>query len=184
MKTAEIIAIGSELLCGQGVDSNSAYLAQRLTRLGIYDQCHCTVGDEQKAVSDAIRRALKRSDIVITTGGLGPTSDDITLQAIARGTHRKLLLQKDILKEIRRHFKHQSVAMPLENIRQAYIPAGSAWIHNLYGTAPGLIIKLGKKILIALPGVPAEFKSMMKIKVEPFLKAKFSLKEKSYLHHV
>lgn len=159
---AEIIGIGTEILLGQIVNTNSAYLSRGLAEQGIDAYYHLTVGDNPLRLYTAIIRALGRSDIVITTGGLGPTLDDITLETIAKVVQKPLIFKKEILTRIKTHFKKRHIRMPQNNIRQAYIPKGARWLKNGVGTAPGLIIETSGKILIALPGPPRELTPMFK----------------------
>ncbi|UCH11835.1 MAG: competence/damage-inducible protein A [Candidatus Omnitrophota bacterium] len=158
---AEIINIGTEILLGHIVNTNSAYLSRKLAEVGIDIYYHTTVGDNLLRLYAAIQRALGRSDIVITTGGLGPTVDDITLKTIARVLDKKLIYKDQIWQRIEDHFKKRHIKTPKNNLRQAYIPQGSRWLKNGVGTAPGIIAKKNKKILIALPGPPLELIPMV-----------------------
>jgi nicotinamide-nucleotide amidase len=167
---AEIVSIGTEMLLGQTLNTNSAYLSRKLAESGIDTFHHSTVGDNKDRLYQAIKIALERSDMVITTGGLGPTIDDITLQAIARISKKPLVFKKEILELIEGHFHKRSIRMPKNNIRQAYIPKGAIWLKNAIGTAPGLIIKAEKKYLIALPGPPREMIPMFEKRVLPYFK--------------
>ncbi|MDD5504883.1 MAG: competence/damage-inducible protein A [Candidatus Omnitrophica bacterium] len=167
---AEIISIGTELLLGQSIDTNSAYISRELARIGIDVYYHTTVGDNNTRLYETIKTAMKRSDIVITTGGLGPTIDDVTLDAAARISDRSLILNANILCLIKKHFSARHIKMPKINIRQAYIPKGAVWLKNNSGTAPGLIIKKYKKTLICLPGPDSEMIPMLEKKVLMFLK--------------
>jgi len=167
---AEIIGIGTEILLGQIINSNSAYLSKKLAEVGIDVHYHLTVGDNPMRLYTAIVRALGRSDIVITTGGLGPTVDDITLEAIAKVTQRPLIFKNQILKDMQAHFKKRRIKMPANNKRQAYIPKGAKWLKNNVGTAPGIISKISDKHLIALPGPPREMAPMVGRDVIPYLK--------------
>jgi len=174
---AEIISTGTEILLGQIINTNSAYLSEKLAELGIDIYFQSTVGDNPKRLAFLLKQALKRSDIVITTGGLGPTVDDITLRTIANTFKRKLIFDKRILFHIKEHFRKRGVEMPPINIRQAYIPEGAVILENRQGTAPGFILEENRKFLIALPGPPSELKPMFEKEVIPFLKSKFGLKE-------
>jgi len=167
---AEIIGIGTEILLGQIINTNSAYLSRKLAELGIDAYYHTTVGDNPRRLPSAIEQALNRSDIVITTGGLGPTVDDITLETIAKVIEKPLILNKDILAEIKEHFRRRHIIMPQNNIRQALIPEGARWFQNTVGTAPGFMVKTAAKFLIALPGPPYELIPMFEHDVVPFLK--------------
>jgi len=169
---AEILSIGTEILLGQILNTNQEWLSRRLAALGIDVYYHSTVGDNPRRLIQAIRQGLERSDIVITSGGLGPTVDDITLEAIARALSRKLVFDQSVLKQIRSHFGKQCANMPKENIRQAHIPEGALILKNDAGTAPGFIIQEDFKIFIALPGPPRELNPMFENYVIPFLKKK------------
>ena len=153
---AEIIAIGTEILLGHIVNTNCAYISRHLAASGIDLFYHTTVGDNPQRLESAIRTALSRSDIVITTGGLGPTLDDITLAGIADSTGLPLVFRPEIARRIKAHFKSRKIRMPQDNLRQAYIPKGATWFRNNIGTAPGFSVKTGDRYLIALPGPPYE----------------------------
>jgi len=169
---AEIISIGTEILLGQILNTNQQWLSRRFAALGIDVYYHSTVGDNPQRLIQAIRLGLERSDIVITSGGLGPTVDDITLEAVARALSRKLVFNQGILKQIRSHFGIQCADMPKENIRQAHVPEGAIILKNEAGTAPGFIIQEGLKTFIAMPGPPRELNPMFENYVIPYLKKK------------
>jgi nicotinamide-nucleotide amidase len=171
---AEIIAIGTELLLGRTINTNAAYISQGLNPLGIELIYHTTVDDNKLRMITVLKRAMHRSDVVIVTGGLGPTVDDLTLEVIAQVTQKKLSLNSAVLKDIKRHFQRRHIAMPKENIRQALIPEGAKALKNEVGTAPGLVIPYDKKVLIALPGVPAEMRPMLKRDVISYLARRFA----------
>jgi len=168
---AEIISIGTEILLGHIVNTNTSYLSKKLASIGIDVYYHTTVGDNPKRLVSAVRKALSRSDIVFTTGGLGPTVDDITLDRISKALSRKLIYDKKIEKYIKTYFiKRKLSNIPEETLRQAYIPKGSVWFENKVGTAPSIAVKLGKKVLIALPGPPRELIPLVEKNIIPFLK--------------
>ncbi len=170
---AEVVAIGTELLLGFVVNSDTAFLGRVLAGLGINCYHQVTVGDNRQRLADSIRTALHRADLVITCGGLGPTVDDITLETIAAVTGRRLLLNKRILKKIKGRFAHLKIRMPETNIRQATIPEGAVVFPNEVGTAPGFLLKLKEwdnKLLIALPGPPYELMPMVEQRLIPQLK--------------
>lgn len=170
---AEIIAIGSELLLGQIRDTNTSYLAGRFQEIGLEVVYQTMVGDDRKRMVAVIRRALSRSRVVITTGGIGPTEDDLTREMVAEVTGRKLVFHADLFKRIKIFFDLAGFSMAPNNRKQAYIPAGARVIPNLQGTAPGFILETeNKRILVVLPGVPRELKRMMQDTVLPFLKKK------------
>lgn len=177
MPNAEIVAVGSELLLGQIVDTNSAWMAQRLTLLGVNLFYKSTVGDNRGRMREVIGRALERSDVVITSGGLGPTEDDLTREVVAELTGRKLVLGPDLLEEIKERFRRRGMAMTPNNERQACIPEGAIAVRNPNGTAPAFIVEDRRGIIIALPGVPFELKWLFEHEVEPYLRRKFDLGE-------
>ncbi|MBL7069274.1 MAG: competence/damage-inducible protein A [Candidatus Omnitrophica bacterium] len=167
---AEIIACGTELLLGQNINTNATYISNSLSRIGLDVFRHLTVGDNKERFSSAIKEALSRSNIVITTGGLGPTVDDITMGTLASVIKKDLVFNKKIYKYIKDSFKKSAFKVPKDAIKQALIPRGADWIENKVGTAPGLIIKHEKKYLIALPGPPRELNPMFEKDIIPFLK--------------
>ncbi|HOJ11366.1 MAG TPA: competence/damage-inducible protein A [Clostridiales bacterium] len=157
---AEILAVGTELLLGQIVNTNAQYISQRLPEVGVNVYYHDVVGDNPKRLRESLSMALKRSDVVILTGGLGPTKDDLTKETVAQALNRKLVLDEesfDIMKSFFARFNRQ---MTENNIKQAYLPEGSIIIKNKNGTAPGCIIEDGDKVVIMLPGPPSEMRPM------------------------
>lgn len=177
MPSAEIVAIGSELLLGQIVDTNSAWMAQRLTALGVDLFFKSVVGDNPGRMREVIGRALERSDIVITSGGLGPTQDDLTREIVAEVTGRKLVFDENLLEQVEEHFRRRSRTMTPNNRRQAYIPEGAIPVKNPNGTAPCFIVEDPRGVIVSLPGVPVELKWLFEYEVEPYLRRKFSLAE-------
>lgn len=169
---AEIISIGTEILLGQILNTNQQWLSLRLSELGIDVYYQSTVGDNPQRLSQAIRQGLNRSDIIITTGGLGPTVDDITLETISHILSTKLVYNIKIAGKIKSHFGKQCLDMPRENLRQARVPEEAKILANNVGTAPGLIVEQCGKILIALPGPPRELNPMFERFVMPYLKKK------------
>ena len=167
---AEVVAIGTEILLGHIVNTNTAFLSDALAGIGIDVFYHTAVGDNPGRLSQAINNSLRRSDIVITTGGLGPTVDDITLETISGLTGKELVFKKGIYADIKRYFKKRGFSMPKEAKRQAFIPRGATSIRNDVGTAPGLIMEYGYKIIIALPGPPREMQPMVGRFVTGYLK--------------
>ena len=166
---AELVMIGTELLLGETIDTNAAFLAQELAKLGIDVYYKSTVGDNWLRLIEVLAQALSRSDLVITSGGLGPTLDDLTREAIAAVTNRPLKLNNLALAAIEEYFKHTDRTMSENNRKQAYLPEGSEMIPNHWGTAPGILLNLGSKTVIALPGVPHELKGMFTETVVPYL---------------
>ena len=167
---AEVISIGTELLLGHVVNTNAAFLSEKLAEAGVDVYRHTTVGDNPTRLTTAIMRALGRSDIVITSGGLGPTVDDITIETVAHLIGRKLVLNKTILKDAKDYFRSKNVPFPKESIRQAYIPEDVKWVRNRVGTAPGLIAEYFSKKIICLPGPPREIVPMFERDILPIIK--------------
>lgn len=176
MPTLEIITIGTELLLGEIQDTNSTYIARTLRDHGIDIYRITTIGDNAKRISSAIREALTRAEIVITTGGLGPTVDDPTREAVARATDRELEYREDLWEVIQDRFKLYGRAPTENNRRQAYIPKGALPVNNPVGTAPCYIVEIGDSCVISLPGVPSEMKFILHESIIPFLHQKFELK--------
>jgi len=169
---AEVISIGDEITTGQRLDTNSQWLSQRLTEMGVTVAFHTTIGDELEDNIAAFRAALKRTDIVVVTGGLGPTADDLTREALAASIGRELVRDQPSLQHIRQLFESRGLSMPSRNVVQADFPEGSQPIPNPHGTAPGVEMRvertgLGPSVLFALPGVPAEMFEMWKATVAP-----------------
>jgi len=167
MPSAEIIAIGSELLTPQKTDTNSLWLTERLNELGVEVKLKTVVGDDPLRLREAIRDALSRSEIVITTGGLGPTEDDITRAVAADSVQRKLVHSAELEEEIRNKFARMKREMPERNRRQAYLIEGGESLPNSFGTAPGMIVELNGRFLVVLPGPPKELKPMFSDHVIP-----------------
>lgn len=160
MLNAEIIAIGSELLTPHRSDTNSLWLTERLNSVGIEVKLKTIVGDDEERLKEAFSAALQRSDVIISTGGLGPTEDDITRMVVARVTGRQLLLDHEVLEQIRRRFASRGYQMTPNNERQALIPQGARVLPNPNGTAPGIQIQHDDKVLALLPGPPREMRPM------------------------
>jgi nicotinamide-nucleotide amidase len=177
MATAEIVAIGSELLLGQIVDTNSAWMAQRLTALGVNLYFKSVVGDNPGRMKEVIARALERADIVITSGGIGPTQDDLTREIVAEVTGRKLVQDAGMLTQVEEHFRRRGRSMTPNNLRQSYMPEGAIPVRNPNGTAPSFIVEDPRGVMFSLPGVPVEMKWLFEHEVEPYLRKKFNLAE-------
>lgn len=165
----EIVAVGTELLLGQIVDTNSAYIGGQLAASGLDCHFQTSVGDNLERIVLAFRTALARSDAVIVCGGLGPTQDDITREAIATVMNVPLRRDADVLERIATMFASRSRVMPANNARQADVPEGATIIGQTMGTAPGLICPIGRKVLYAMPGVPYEMHDMLERAVLPDL---------------
>lgn len=166
---AEIIAIGSEILLGDIVNTNAQYLSRELATLGIDVYHQQVVGDNEERLLKAYDEAYKRSELVITTGGLGPTQDDITKESAAKYFNKKLKLDENTLKGIEKYFNKQGRELKGNNIKQAYFPEGAIIMPNSCGTASGVIIEEGNKKMIILPGPPKEMESMFNEQVLPYL---------------
>ena len=170
--TAEIIAIGSELLAPDRSDTNSLWLTEKLNRLGIEVKLKTIVGDDDARLEEAIRDATRRSKVVITTGGLGPTEDDITRKITARALGRRLLLDENVLAEIKQRFQGFGVAMPERNSRQAMVIEDAKVLPNPNGTAPGMFIDHEGTAIVLLPGPPREMRPMFENHVSPKLESR------------
>jgi len=167
MLTAEIIAIGSELLAPDRTDTNSLWLTEQLNRIGIDVKLKTIVGDDDARLEELVKDAVKRSRVVITTGGLGPTEDDITRKVVARALGRRLALDENVLAEIRERFRSFGVAaMPERNSRQAMVIDGAEVLPNPNGSAPGLYLEHGECSVALLPGPPRENQPMYRDHVE------------------
>ena len=158
--TAEIIAIGSELLAPDRTDTNSLWLTEKLNQLGIEIKLKTIVGDDDARLEETIKDAVRRSKVVITTGGLGPTEDDITRKITARALGRRLLLDETVLAEIRQRFQSFGVTMPERNSRQAMVIEDAVVLPNPNGTAPGMFIDHQGTAIVLLPGPPREMRPM------------------------
>jgi nicotinamide-nucleotide amidase len=165
----EFVAIGTELLLGQIVNSNAAWVGEQLALAGIDCVYHVTIGDNRQRMIDTIQQALDRSDAVIVSGGLGPTQDDITREVIAEVMGTKLIRDDEIADRIRHRFESRGRVMSENNLRQADIPDGGMAIPQMPGTAPGLVCPVGDKVIYAVPGVPFEMKMMCEECVIPDL---------------
>jgi nicotinamide-nucleotide amidase len=171
----EVLAIGTELLLGQVVDTNSAWIGEQLALAGIDSHLQVKVGDNQGRMVTAIRQALARSEALICCGGLGPTQDDITREAIAEVLGVSLQLDEAVVARIEELFAGRGRSMAPNNLRQAEVPAGAVVIPQVRGTAPGLICRLGDRTIYAVPGVPHEMREMIERAVIPDLVAQAGL---------
>ncbi|MFN2393507.1 MAG: competence/damage-inducible protein A [Pyrinomonadaceae bacterium] len=170
MLSAEIIAIGSELLTPTKIDTNSLWLTEKLNETGIEVKLKTIVGDDELRLEETIKDALKRSDIVITTGGLGPTEDDITRKISAKALQKELIFREDVLAEIAEKFSRMNRKMPETNNRQAFIIEGAEILPNPNGSAVGMSIRIDEKFFIILPGPPRELQPMFETRVLPKLR--------------
>lgn len=169
---AEILAVGTELLMGQIANTNAQYISSRLPNVGIGVYYHDVVGDNPERLKQCLDLALSRSDVVILTGGLGPTQDDLTKETVAEAVNRKLVIDQESLDKMNEFFFARNRTMTKNNIKQAYLPEGSIIIRNKNGTAPGCIIEQDDKVVIMLPGPPSEMIPMFEDSVMPFFAAK------------
>ena len=170
--TAEILAIGSELLTPHRIDTNSLHLTDKLNALGIDVRFKGVVGDDPDAVAGAFRTALSRADVVISTGGLGPTADDLTREAVALVLGRALVRDASVEAAIRRRFEQRRLHMPDGNLKQADVPAGGEALPNPNGTAPGIWVAHGEQIIVLLPGPPREMREIYSAHVAGRLQAR------------
>ncbi len=166
----EIVCVGTEILLGDIVNTNAVYLSKELASMGISVLRQSVVGDNNARLKEMLRQALDRSDIVITTGGLGPTADDITRDRCCEVMESELVLSEEIKDEIESYFISKGLTMAESNIRQAYVPEDGTVFRNNNGTAPGFAIEKNSKCIIALPGPPREMKPMFEEYVVPLLK--------------
>lgn len=190
----EMVSFGTELLKGK-INTDIAYLGEKLDSIGLAIDRETTVGDNQEKIESVLQEALNRSDIIITTGGLGPTFDDLTRDAMAKVLKKKLVFDREVMHQIAAHFAKRDLEMPKDNEKQAYIIEGAKVIPNKVGTAPGMVVerktKAGSKpkvqkasIIIMLPGPPREMRPMVEEVVLPYLKERYERKilKKCILH--
>ena len=172
---AEVVAVGTELLLGQIVDTNSSWIGEQLALAGIDCHFQIKVGDNLGRIVGSIRLGLQRSEAVILCGGLGPTQDDITREAIAQVMGVRLVRDETVVERIRAMFASRNRPMAPSNLRQADVPEGAALIEQMPGTAPGLICPVGEKVIYAVPGVPHEMRTMMQGTILPDLRRRAGL---------
>ncbi|NOH16689.1 competence/damage-inducible protein A [Clostridium cochlearium] len=167
---AEIIAVGTEILLGDIVNTNAQFLSKKLAQMGISVYHQSVVGDNSDRLKEELNESFKRSDIVITTGGLGPTKDDLTKEIGAEYFNKEMILNEESLETIKNYFKKLGRKLSKNNEKQAYFPKGSIILPNNFGTAPGCIIEENNKYLIMLPGPPREIIPMFEQHVVPYFK--------------
>src|SRR5829696_1029504 len=172
MLSAEIIAVGSELLTPEKTDTNSLWLTEKLMGIGVEVKLKTIVGDDEARLEETIHDALKRSDIVITTGGLGPTEDDVTRQVSARAAGREVVYLTELEAELRERFRRWGREMPEINKRQAYVIEGAEILPNPNGSAVGMMLTVDDRSLVVLPGPPRELQPMFDTFMLPKLKEK------------
>ena len=175
MPSAEIIAIGTELLLGEISDINTAFIAKALNQIGIDIYRTSIVGDNQSRITDLIKQSIKRAEIVITTGGLGPTVDDPTRQAVADVYGKKLIFHEQLWEQIQSRFRGFNRIPTVNNKKQAFIPQNAIPIENPVGTAPAFYVSDKGKTIISLPGVPAEMEFLLNNNIIHFLKKTYNL---------
>lgn len=173
MATAEIITVGTELLLGQLVDTNTATIAAALAEVGVDVFRETSVGDNEARIAQAISEALARADAVICAGGLGPTVDDLTREAVAAATERPLELDQAVVDDLRAFFSSLGRQMSPNNARQAMFPRGATVLENPNGTAPGFAMEVADKVIAVMPGPPREMGPMLRDHVIPLLARKF-----------
>ncbi|ETX00501.1 MAG: hypothetical protein ETSY1_10980 [Candidatus Entotheonella factor] len=167
---AEIFAIGTELLMGELSDTNAAWIASRLPALGIELQWVSIIGDSLEQLTDAFTRGLERSDLIITTGGLGPTQDDLTREGIAQALGETPVVQDEVVRELERYFQQRGQEMPSRNIKQAHLIPSAQFLPNPNGTAPGWWVERDHRFIVSMPGPPVEMHYIWEHEVEPRLR--------------
>jgi len=175
MPSAEIISIGTELLLGEIIDTNAPYLARLLRDIGVDLYRKTTIGDNTKRIAQIIQESLQRCDIIITTGGLGPTVDDPTREAVALAIGVPTEYRPELWEQIQARFQRYGRQPTENNRRQAFIPQGAVPVENQVGTAPAFIVDREEKIIISLPGVPREMEYLMQNHFLPYLRQRFDL---------
>lgn len=169
MITAEIITVGSEITLGSTLNTNSKFIAEELFAIGIESLYHSSVDDDEKRLKEVVKTSINRVDLIIITGGLGPTADDLTKEVVAEALNLKLVPDKDMENEIKAIFQKSSRAMSKNNLKQSLKIENSDFLHNTIGTAPGIFLNYHGKQIVLLPGPPREMKPMFKNKVLPLL---------------
>src|SRR5574339_1314865 len=177
MPSAEIITIGTEILLGEIVDTNTRYIARTLRAMGVDLYRTITIGDNVERIAEAIHNSMNRAEIVITTGGLGPTVDDPTREAVARAVGAELEFREDLWEQVVEVISRYG-RKPSENQRrQAYVPQGAIGINNPVGTAPCFIVETERNAVLSLPGVPNEMEHILHESMIPYLQKRFDLNE-------
>ena len=175
----EIVAVGTELLLGNTTNTNAQYLSNELSKIGVDLSYHTVVGDSSKDLKNVINIALNRANIIIFTGGLGPTQDDMTKEIVCESLGIEQVLDSNILEEIKGYFKKTNRKMTNNNIKQAYVPKESLILKNDIGTAPGFLINWNNKIIVLLPGPPREMKTMFSKYAKNHLKQEYAIETKT-----
>lgn len=172
---ALIITIGDEILIGQILDSNKKWMAQQLTSIGVTVRHMLTISDSKKAILDALQNSINQYDIILMTGGLGPTKDDITKKTIAEFFNTPLVENKHVLEDVKIFFEHRGKKMKPVHFEQALVPQNATVIRNTTGTAPGMLFKSEKSILFSMPGVPFEMKKMVGLSILSHIQSNYDL---------
>jgi nicotinamide-nucleotide amidase len=175
MLKAEILSQGDEVVSGQIADTNAAWLASELVQLGFEVTRHTGVGDKLEEIEDLVRLTARRCDVAISTGGLGPTDDDLTAQAVSKAFGRPLVLDEEALEQVKSYYAKAQRIMPKVNEKQAYLPEGSRRLDNHWGTAPGFAVEEDRALLAFLPGVPREMKKLFKAYIPALLAERHAL---------
>ncbi len=179
--TAEIITIGDEILIGQVIDTNSAFIAQELNKIGISVHQITSIEDDRFHINKSLEDAYGRVDIIFMTGGLGPTKDDVTKYSLCEFFEDTLIKNEEVLQHVEDLFKRmENTPISDLNREQAMVPSTATVLHNKYGTAPGLWLKKGEKLFIAIPGVPFEMKMLLELEIIPKLKIEF---KRPFIYH-
>ncbi|GAB6148352.1 nicotinamide mononucleotide deamidase-related protein [Stetteria hydrogenophila] len=167
---AWIISVGNELLIGRVVNTNASYLARRLTFLGFNVDRIITVPDKVEDIVEELRRGLGRARLIITTGGLGPTMDDLTLEGIARAVNRPLQVNEEAYRQVKEFYERRGLPMTRERVKMAMLPEGAIPLRNPVGAAPGVFLEVDGRVIVALPGVPREMEAIFEGEVVPRIK--------------
>ena len=167
---AEIFSIGTELLMGELTDTNAAWIASRLPPLGVQLQWMSIIGDSQDMLAEAFQRGLQRSDIIFTTGGLGPTQDDLTREGVAQALGETPTVQDEVVNGLEKYFQGRGMTMPSHNIKQAHLIPSAQFIRNRNGTAPGWWVESKGKFIVCMPGPPGEMHPIWEEEVAPRLR--------------
>ena len=167
---AWIVTVGNEILIGRIINTNASWLAEKLTFMGFSVERIITVPDDLEDIEEEVGRAIARARVVVTTGGLGPTYDDRTLEGVARAAGRRLVLNERALDMVRQFYEKAGYTLTEDRVKMAYLPEGAEAIPNPVGAAPGSYLEVNDAIIVSLPGVPAEMKAMFDNYVSPLLK--------------
>ncbi len=171
---AWILTIGNEILIGRIVNTNASWLAKKLVFLGFDVRRIIVVPDDKHDISEELKRALDQADVIVTTGGLGPTYDDMTTDAVANALGKKLVLDKKALSMVEHFYEAKNMELTPERVKMAYVPEGAQVVENPVGAAPAYMIDVDSKTIIVLPGVPAEMKAIFEKHVEEYLRKKYA----------